>query len=158
MERVDRTFEMHSEWTKQSFGGRLPSEVFREHFLTCFINDPVGIALRDQIGIDSMAWEGDYPHPDGLWPYAPEDLVDQFARFGVTDEEAGKITYQNALRWYSFDPFSHIPKGDATVGALRGRATGHDVSIVPGAVRKKTPDDALARHRAHAEAALAAAP
>jgi predicted TIM-barrel fold metal-dependent hydrolase len=158
MERVDRTFEMHSEWTKQNFGGRLPSEVFQEHFLTCFINDPVGVALRHQIGIDSMAWEGDYPHPDGLWPYAPEDLVSQFERFGVTDEEADKITHQNALRWYSFDPFGHIPKEDATVGALRSRAAGHDVSIVPGAVRKRTPDDTLARHRAHAEEALAAAP
>ena len=30
----------------QDFGGRLPSEVFREHFLTCFISDPVGVELR----------------------------------------------------------------------------------------------------------------
>jgi predicted TIM-barrel fold metal-dependent hydrolase len=157
MERVDRTFELHSEWTKQNLGGRLPSEVFREHFLTCFINDPAGIANRHQIGIDSMAWEGDYPHPDGLWPYAPEDLVSQFERFGVTDEEARKITHENAMRWYSFDPFSRIPKEEATVGTLRRRAAGHDVSIVPGAVRKRMPDEALARHRAHAEEALAAA-
>jgi predicted TIM-barrel fold metal-dependent hydrolase len=158
MERVDRTFELHAEWTKQNFGGRLPSEVFREHFLTCFINDPVGVAMRDQIGVDSMAWEGDYPHPDGLWPYAPEDLASQFQRFGVTDEEAGKLTYQNALRWYSFDPFSHIPREEATVGVLRHKAAGHDVSIVPGAVRKSTPDETLALHRARAEEALAAAP
>ncbi|HUJ65658.1 MAG TPA: amidohydrolase family protein, partial [Acidimicrobiales bacterium] len=143
---------------KQNFAGRPPSEVFREHFLTCFINDPAGIANRHQIGIDSMAWEGDYPHPDGLWPYAPEDLMSQFERFGVTDEEARKITHENGLRWYSFDPFGHIPKAEATVGALRRRAAGHDVAIVPGAVRKRTPDEALARHRAHAEEALAAAP
>ena len=110
LERVDRTFEMHNEWTHHDWGGRVPSEVFREHFLTCFINDPVGVALRDQIGIDNIAWEADYPHPDGLWPDAPEDLNAEFARHGVTDDEARKISHENALRWYSFDPFSHIPK------------------------------------------------
>ncbi|MCV7023114.1 amidohydrolase family protein, partial [Mycolicibacterium novocastrense] len=47
LERVDRTFEMHSTWTGQDFGGKLPSEVFREHFLTCFIADPVGVATRN---------------------------------------------------------------------------------------------------------------
>ena len=39
LDRVDRTYEMHHAWTLQDFGGRLPSEVFREHFLTCFISD-----------------------------------------------------------------------------------------------------------------------
>ncbi len=33
------------------------------------------------------------------------------------------------MRWYSFDPFTHIPKDQATVGALRKAAEGHDVSI-----------------------------
>ena len=61
LDRVDRTYEMHHAWTLQDFGGRLPSEVFREHFLTCFISDPVGVELRDRIGTDNMAWEADYP-------------------------------------------------------------------------------------------------
>ena len=74
LDRVDRTFEMHRAWTLQDFGGRLPSEVFREHFLTCFISDPVGVQLRDRIGIDNIAWEADYPHSDSMWPTAPEEL------------------------------------------------------------------------------------
>ncbi len=39
------------------------------------------------------------------------------------------MTYENAMRWYHLDPFSHIPKEQATVGALRKAAEGHDVSI-----------------------------
>ena len=54
LDRVDRTFEMHRAWTQQDFGGRLPSEVFREHFLTCFISDDLGIGLRDRIGVETM--------------------------------------------------------------------------------------------------------
>jgi predicted TIM-barrel fold metal-dependent hydrolase len=129
LDRIDRTYDMHHEWTGQSFGDRLPSDVFREHFLTCFISDPSGIALRHEIGIDNIAWEADYPHSDSMWPTAPEELVAVFERHGVPDDEITKMTHENALRWYSFDPFSHIARADATVGALRAAAEGHDVSV-----------------------------
>ena len=62
LDRVDRTYDMHRTWTGQDFGGKLPSEVFRDHFLTCFIYDPVGVELRNKVGIDNICWEADYPH------------------------------------------------------------------------------------------------
>ncbi|BBX63450.1 amidohydrolase [Mycobacterium saskatchewanense] len=129
LERADRTYEMHSTWTHQNFGGKLPSEVFREHFLTCFISDKVGVALRNMIGIDNICWEADYPHSDSMWPGAPEELWDVLSVNNVPDDEIKKMTYQNAMRWYSFDPFTHITPEQATVGALRKAAEGHDVSI-----------------------------
>lgn len=129
LERADRTFEMHSTWTHQDFGGKLPSEVFREHFLTCFISDKVGVQLRNMIGIDNIAWEADYPHSDSMWPGAPEQLWDVLSENNVPDDEINKITHQNAMRWYSFDPFTHITAEQARVGALRKAAEGHDVSI-----------------------------
>ena len=129
LDRVDRTFEMHATWTLQDFGGKLPSEVFREHFLTCFISDPVGVELRHQIGIDNIAWEMDYPHSDSMWPGAPEELGAVLTGHDVPDDEINKMTYENACRWYSFDPFTHIPREKATVGALRKASAGHDTSI-----------------------------
>jgi predicted TIM-barrel fold metal-dependent hydrolase len=129
LERCDRTYEMHAGWTGQDFGGRLPSEVFREHFLTCFISDTTGIALRHEIGIDNIAWECDYPHSDSMWPTAPEQLAGALEEHDVPDDEARKLTFENAMRWYSFDPFAHIKREDATVGALRRSVAGHDVSI-----------------------------
>ena len=115
---------MHQAWTQQDFGDRLPSEVFREHFLTCFISDPVGVELRHQIGIDNICWEADYPHSDSMWPEAPEELDGVFAANDVPDDDIRKITHENAMRWYSFDPFVHVPKEQATVGALRRAAGG----------------------------------
>jgi predicted TIM-barrel fold metal-dependent hydrolase len=129
LERADRTFEMHSTWTKQDFGGKLPSEVFREHFLTCFISDHVGVQLRNDVGIDNICWEADYPHSDSMWPGAPEQLHDVLTEHNVPDDEINKMTHENAMRWYSFDPFSHISREQATVGALRKASEGHDVSI-----------------------------
>jgi predicted TIM-barrel fold metal-dependent hydrolase len=127
LDRVDRTYDMHHRWTGQDFGGKQPSEVFREHFLTCFISDPVGIALRELIGLDNMAWECDYPHSDSSWPHAPEELATVAA--DVPDADLNKITYQNAMRWYSFDPFAFRPQERCTVGALRAEVSGHDVSV-----------------------------
>ena len=52
--------------------------MFREHFLTCFISDPIGVEMRHHIGVDNMGWEADYPHSDSMWPTAPEELAAVF--------------------------------------------------------------------------------
>lgn len=127
VDRLDRTYEMHHLWTGQDFGDRLPSEVFRERFLTCFIADPIGVKLRHDVGIDNIAWECDYPHSDSSWPAAAEELALVMA--GLPDDEINKITYENACRWYSFDPFEHRTREQCTVGALRAGAGDHDVEI-----------------------------
>ena len=62
-----------------------PSEVFREHFLTCFISDPIGVELRHQIGVDNMCWEADYPHSDSMWPDRPRG-----ARRGVRGQRRAR--------------------------------------------------------------------
>ena len=157
LDRIDRTFEMHHAWTLQDFGGRLPSEVFRQHFLTCFISDPIGVELRARIGVDNIAWEADYPHSDSMWPTAPEELDAVFAANAAPDDEVRRITHENAMRWYSFDPFAHVPKEEATVGALRRRAAGHDVSTVSRSTRVRTPDEELEGFRRRARHAVAAA-
>ncbi|MGW1030489.1 amidohydrolase family protein [Streptomyces sp. NPDC002577] len=157
LERVDRTFEMHSTWTLQDFGGKLPSEVFREHFLTCFISDPLGVKLRHEIGIDNICWEADYPHSDSMWPGAPEELGEVLERFEVPDEDTNKMTHENAMRWYSFDPFRHVPREQATVGALRRAVAGHDISIQSRSKRVIEPSEKLEAYRSRARAAVAAA-
>jgi predicted TIM-barrel fold metal-dependent hydrolase len=157
LERVDRTYEMHSTWTLQDFGGKTPSEVFRENFLTCFISDPLGIRLRHDIGIDNICWEADYPHSDSMWPSAPEELHTEFERFEVSDSDINKMTHENAMRWYSFDPFKHVPREQATVGALRAQAAGHDVSIRALSHHQVAAEEKMEGYRQRARAATAAA-
>ena len=110
LDRVDRTYEMHSTWTHQDFGGKLPSEVFREHFMTCFISDPIGVKNRHEIGIDNICWEMDYPHSDSMWPGAPEELAAVFDTYDVPDDEINKITHENAMRLYHFDAVHPHPQ------------------------------------------------
>ena len=47
LERIDYNTAGTTLWTGQDFGDRLPSEVFNEHVLTCFIDDRFGVASRD---------------------------------------------------------------------------------------------------------------
>ena len=128
LDRLDRTYDMHHTWTGQDFGSELPSERFQRHFLTCFIADPVGLKLRDDIGVENICWEMDYPHSDSSWPEAPEEFHQMCTKFGVTDGEMDLISHENAMRWYQFDPFAVRPRERCTVGALRSEAAGHDVS------------------------------
>jgi hypothetical protein len=50
-------------------------------------------------------------------------------RYAVPDADLDKITHTNAMRWYHFDPFAHVPREQATVGALRASVAGHDVTV-----------------------------
>ena len=73
------------------------------------------------------------------------------------DDHVRKMTHENAMRWYSFDPFAHVSKDQATVGALRRRAAGHDVSVMSRSTRVRTPDEKLEGFRRRARRAVAPA-
>ncbi|HUR79042.1 MAG TPA: amidohydrolase family protein [Acidimicrobiales bacterium] len=127
LERLDYVYSHHHQWTNQDFGGKLPSQVFNENVLTCFIDDAVGIEIRHHLNMDSVMWECDYPHSDSTWPNAPE-LAMKYLE-GLPDEDINRITHLNAMRHFKFDPFAHIPKEQCTVAALRAQAT--DVDTTP---------------------------
>jgi predicted TIM-barrel fold metal-dependent hydrolase len=127
LERVDYVYQNHKAWTGQDFGDKLPSQVFKERLITCFIDDAVGIENRHHIGVENITWECDYPHSDSTWPFSPETLSKSLA--GVPDDEVAKITYENAMRHFRYDPFAHRPKDQCTVAALRAEAG--DVDVKP---------------------------
>jgi hypothetical protein len=112
--------------------------------------------MRERIGIDNIAWEADYPHSDSMWPNAPEELAGEFAKNAVPDDHIRKMTHENAMRWFSFDPFAHVQRDEATVGALRRKAPGHDVSTMSRSTRVRTPDEKLEGFRVRARRAVAA--
>lgn len=137
LERVDYVYEHHQAWTGQDLPMK-PSELFRERFITCFIDDASGLKNRDDVGIEQMTWECDYPHSDSTWPESPERLAKSLA--GIPDDEIRAITYQNAMRLFHYDPFAHLPIEESTVAALRKQAIGVDTSPVPSGKEIVRPD------------------
>ncbi|MFF3567353.1 amidohydrolase family protein [Nocardia jiangxiensis] len=127
LDRSDRHYT-NQRWLRRDFGGKLPSEVFREHTVACYVTDKTSLKLRHEIGIDNIAWECDYPHSDSIWPNAPEFVLDELQAVDADDSDIDKITWQNACRFLNWDPFAHIPKEQASVGALRAQAKDVDTS------------------------------
>jgi len=138
-DRMDWIYKRHHRWTGQEFGDRLPSEVFKEQVVTCFIDDPAGLELRHRVGIDGICWEVDYPHSDSTWPISPETFA---ASSGdIPDDEIEKITHRNAMHHFRYDPFSRWKREECTVGSLRARARDVDVTPKPANGARRSVDE-----------------
>jgi predicted TIM-barrel fold metal-dependent hydrolase len=127
LERIDHSYKTHSAWTGQDFGSKLPSEVFNEHIITCFIDDDFGFESRDHLNLDNVTWECDYPHSDTTWPRSPEALWESVKN--ASDADIDRVSHLNAMRHYNFDAFAVRPPEECTVAALRATAVDHDVSV-----------------------------
>lgn len=127
-QRIDCTYKLHNAWTRQSFGDMMPSELFDRNFATSFIDDPIGLAIRHEIGIKNLTWETDYPHADCIWPEAPEKLWKDLQGANVPDDEIEAITHLNACRLFKHDLFKNMKREELTVGALRAKAKEAGVS------------------------------
>src|SRR6202042_2406826 len=128
LERIDYVYEHHRKWTGQDFGDMLPSQLFKERIITCFIDDAFGIDSRRYMNVDMITWECDYPHSDSTWPTSPEDAMKYLGE--VSDEDINKITHLNAMKHFQYDPFSIRARERCTVGALRAEASDVDISLV----------------------------
>ncbi len=126
LERAEFTNKQHI-WTNVDFGGKTPTEVFREHFLCCFIDDKFGLKNYQDVGEDIIAYECDYPHSDCLWPDAPEELWESVKH--LPESVINKVTHENVMRLYNFDPISKLGRENCTVGALRAQAAHVDTSV-----------------------------
>jgi hypothetical protein len=123
--RAEHTLDRHNAWMGHELPqGKGPTEIFHERILCCFINDRIGVKLLDEFNVDNVCWESDYPHSDSSWPNAPERCEVLFA--DLDDATVNKLTHENAMRHYQFDPFSVRPKERCTAAALRAEATDVD--------------------------------
>ena len=75
------------------------------------------------------------PTPPG--PNHPSSLGRSCRTPAARDEEIHKITWENACRFFNWDPFKHTPQEEATVGALRSLATDVDTTRRPREEWKK---------------------
>ena len=137
LEECDHRLRHHGPWTGLSFGDRLPSEIFKQHVFGCFIDEVAGVkAASEFLDPNMIGWESDYPHSDGIWPDAPEQVARSLA--GLSDDLVARFTHQNAARFFQFDPFTRRAPGQCTVKVLREEVAGWDVSIQSGFTHRKS--------------------
>jgi len=132
LERADFVYSHHGEWVRCNWNGRKPSEVFREHFLSCFIEDRFGCANYEAVGEDIIAYECDYPHSDCTWPTVAEELWENVK--DLPERVINKITHENVFKFYNVDPLAVLGRENCTVAALRAKAGSVDTTLrsLPG--------------------------
>jgi predicted TIM-barrel fold metal-dependent hydrolase len=79
-----------------------PYQLFCDHVYGCFIDDPTGIALIDQLPADNIMIETDYPHPDCTFPRSRSIATESLAALEPVTRQ--KILAGNASRVFRFTP------------------------------------------------------
>lgn len=79
-----------------------PSELFHRNCYVNFWYEHSGIELRDQVGVDNIMWEADFPHPTSTYPNS-QQFIDECLE-GVPADERAKMLYSNAERVYGIAP------------------------------------------------------
>lgn len=96
---LDRLSYMSRERDRwEGFGDLSPIEVFHRNFFLTTFSDERTMTLRDEIGVDRIMYETDFPHSDSSWPNTQAIVAAQLA--GVPRAEADAMTYLNAAALY----------------------------------------------------------
>jgi predicted TIM-barrel fold metal-dependent hydrolase len=98
VERADYVWRKHRYYQNINQDVR-PSDLFRQHFHGCFIEDDFGLSARHLIGVERITWECDYPHSDSFWPGSRKRAAEAFEN--VPDGEVHQIVELNARRFYN---------------------------------------------------------
>lgn len=131
LERAELVLDRHGPWTGQRERfTKSPTEIFRERFYCCFIEDVFAMQNLDIIGADRVCYETDYPHADVTWPLGPECMLRDANKAGLTDEQIDMISHKNAAKALQFDPIEILGRENVTVGALREAGRNVDMSPV----------------------------
>jgi predicted TIM-barrel fold metal-dependent hydrolase len=81
---------------------RRPSEYWHENCLAgASFMHKVEVEMRHEIGVDTILFGRDYPHPESTWPNTPDWLRDAFA--GVPEAEVRAMLGENAIRFFDLD-------------------------------------------------------
>jgi len=111
-----------------------PSEWWASNCMTCLsFAHRAEIEMRDEIGVDTMSFGRDYPHPEGTWPNSLDWVRAAFA--GVGEQDVRKILGENLLEFLRLDR-DHI----TGIAERIGPSIGDLVGEVP------TPPTSLVEH------------
>jgi uncharacterized protein len=93
---------MDYEW-EEAFRGELeltmkPSEYWRRQCKATFQYDEVGVHLLKFLGVETLMWASDFPHPQGTWPDSADFIHKQFGHLPADVQH--KIVAGNAVEFY----------------------------------------------------------
>jgi hypothetical protein len=82
-----------------------PSSYVRDRVYGCIFDDMHGLRSRDEVGMDIILFECDYPHANGTWPHSAEVALRMINDTGLNQAEANKLVRGNAVACYGLERF-----------------------------------------------------
>ena len=71
----------------------------------CIFDDSHGLKSRDEIGLDQILFESDYPHANGTWPNTRSVAHRLCTAAGMDGPEVAKLMRGNAIECYGLERF-----------------------------------------------------
>ena len=82
-----------------------PSSYLRSRVFGCIFDDLHGLKSRDEIGMDQIVFECDFPHPNGSFPNSRQRAWELSSAAGLGAEEVQKLLRGNAIAAYGLERF-----------------------------------------------------
>ena len=82
-----------------------PSAYIPGRVYGCVFDDVIGLKIRDEIGIEQIMFETDYPHGDSTWPHSRAVAEKLVAEAGLDERETYLLTRGNAIECYGLHRF-----------------------------------------------------
>lgn len=82
---------------------RSPRQIFKDQMYGCFIDDAFGCRNLEEIGIDNVLIETDYPHGDGTFPNSLQNAKEHLGHYSA--DIRAKVLRQNAAKLFDL-PFA----------------------------------------------------
>jgi uncharacterized protein len=97
LERLDTMSRRHN-WGGRGMIKEKPSTFWQRQFHATFEDDLAGMRMIDLLGVHTLMWASDYPHPDSTWPESQEIVTKHFD--GLPDDQKQAIVWKNAADLY----------------------------------------------------------
>jgi predicted TIM-barrel fold metal-dependent hydrolase len=126
LRRLDAVFEQDRDAVPAK---RKPSEYWQENCLMSlsFVHKSE-VAMRHELGVQTIFFGRDYPHAEGTWPNTADWLSDAFA--GVPEHELRLILGENAIRVLGLDR-DKLAAVAARIGPTAEQITGRAAELDP---------------------------
>lgn len=102
LERMDTVWQ-------EGVGGveldRPPSTYVKGRIYGCIFDDLHGLKSRDEVGMDYILFEADFPHANGTWPHTRAVAHRLCSQAGMDADECARLLRRNAVACYGLERF-----------------------------------------------------
>ena len=82
-----------------------PSTYLRGRVFGCIFDDLHGLRSREEVGMEHILFECDFPHSNGSWPESRRRAWELSSKAGLDSEEVYQLVRGNAIAVYGLDRF-----------------------------------------------------